>query len=97
MLFVFLSIACKPDMILVSMYLFMLNKLCLSLSLSLSLITFPVRYYHVVSQISYREVFGKIPRIPKQNAFQQSSMLLKTPNTQMNYLKACKCKTVCGV
>ena len=30
MLFVFLSIACKPDMILVSMYLFMLNKLCLS-------------------------------------------------------------------
>ena len=37
MLFVFLSIACKPDMILVSMYLFMLNKLCLSLSLSLNL------------------------------------------------------------
>ena len=35
MLFVFLSIACKPDMILVSMYLFMLNKLCLSLSLIL--------------------------------------------------------------
>ena len=34
MLFVFLSIACKPDMILVSMYLFMLNKICLSLSLS---------------------------------------------------------------
>ena len=33
MLFVFLSIACEPDMILVSMYLFMLNKLCLSLSL----------------------------------------------------------------
>ena len=32
MLFVFLSIACEPDMILVSMYLFMLNKLCLSLS-----------------------------------------------------------------
>ena len=32
MLFVFLSSACKPDMILVSMYLFKLNKLCLSLS-----------------------------------------------------------------
>ena len=36
MLFLFLSIACKPDMILVSMYLFMLNKLCLSLSLNSS-------------------------------------------------------------
>ena len=46
MLFVFLSIACKPDMILVSMYLFMLNKLCLSLSLSLSIKGNVITWWH---------------------------------------------------
>ena len=56
MLFVFLSIACKPDMILVSMYLFMLNKICLSLSYMLQppkyLLLFVNRFRYINNNVT---------------------------------------------